>query len=206
MKAIAIASLALAALTVSAAIRHHSEKAVIGEVTPEWSSVDSNGKTQDIAKYRGKFVVLEWTNPECPFVKKHYGSGNMQATQKKATAMGAVWLSIDSSAEGREGYMSPVEANSIRKGWKVNSTATILDASGDLGRMYSARTTPQIVIINPKGVVIYNGAIDDRPTADPSDIQGAKNFALTNLSLAMAGKPVEESTTRPYGCSVKYGN
>ncbi len=206
MKAIAFASLALAALTISAATRHSADKAVIGEVTPQWSASDTNGKTEDISQYRGKFVVLEWTNPECPFVKKHYGSGNMQSAQKEATELGAVWLTIDSSAEGRPGYLTPDTANALRKNWKVNSTATILDTNGRVGKIYSAHATPQVVIIDPKGVVIYNGAIDDRPTADPEDVKGAKNYVLTNLKLAIAGKPLEESSTRPYGCAIKYGN
>jgi len=206
MKAIALTSLALAVLTVGAAVPHHSEKAAIGEVTPSWSATDTAGKTEDITQYRGKFVVLEWTNPECPFVKKHYNSGNMQATQAKATSMGAVWLSIDSSGEGNVGYLTTGQANSLRKDWKVKSNATILDSNGKLGKIYSARATPQIVIINPKGVVIYNGAIDDKPTADVEDIATAKNYALTNLKLAMEGKPVEEATTRPYGCGIKYSD
>ena len=206
MKAIALVSLALAGLTVSAAIRHDSEKAAIGEVTPAWSSVDTAGKVEDISNYRGKFVVLEWTNPECPFVKKHYGSGNMQSVQKKATDLGAVWLSVDSSGPGKVGYMTTEQANNLRSEWKINSTATILDTEGKLGRIYSAHATPQVVIIDPKGVVIYNGAIDDKPTADPEDIRGAKNYVLTNLALAMAGKPLAVSSTRPYGCAIKYAH
>jgi hypothetical protein len=206
MKAILLTSLALAALTVSGAVLHSSDKASIGEVTPSWSATDTVGKTEDITHYRGKFVVLEWTNPECPFVQKHYGSGNMQSTQKKAEAMGAVWLSIDSTATGKSGYMTTAQANTLRKDWKINSTATILDSEGTVGRIYSAKATPQIVIINPKGVVIYNGAIDNKPTADASDIPGAKNYALTNLKLAMEGKPVEEPTTQPYGCHIQYAN
>jgi hypothetical protein len=206
MKAILLTGLVLSALTVNAAVRHNSDKAAIGEVTPSWTIADSAGKAEDITKYRGKFVVLEWTNPECPFVKKHYNSGNMQAVQKEAEAMGAVWLSIDSAGEGKTGYMTASEANKLRKDWKVNSTATILDTNGKIGRIYSAKATPQIVIIDPKGVVIYNGAIDNKPTAEESDIPGAKNYALTNLALAMKGKPVEEATTQPYGCHVQYAN
>lgn len=208
MKAILITSLAvaapLAALCLGATARHSSDKAAIGEVTPSWSVTDTAGKTEDITQYRGKFVVLEWTNPDCPFVQKHYNSGNMQKVQKEAEAMGAVWLTIDSSSPGNQGYRTAEQMNKVRAQWKVNSNATILDPEGTLGKMYSAHNTPQCVILDPKGVEIYNGAIDDKPTADVEDIPGAKNYVLTNLRLAMAGKPVEESTTRPYGCGIKY--
>lgn len=178
--------------------------ASIGEVTPNWTLTDSNGETRSIEQYRGKFVVLEWTNKDCPFVKKHYGSGNMQSTQEKAKEMGAVWLSVVSSAPGNQGYMEPAQINSYRKEMNVKSTATLIDADGKVGHIYEAKSTPQIAIIDPKGVLIYNGAIDNQPTPDPASVKGAKNYALAALKEAMAGKPVTVASTRPYGCSVKY--
>lgn len=181
-----------------------AQPVAVGDVTPSWSVSDSAGKTQAIDSYRGKYVVLEWTNKDCPFVKKHYGSGNMQATQAKAKEMGAVWLSVISSAPGNQGYMSAEQVNSYRADMKVKSAATLLDSEGKLGKMYGAKTTPQIVIIDPKGKLIYNGAIDDKATPDPADIAGSKNYALAALSEAMAGKPVTFAQTKSYGCSVKY--
>jgi len=207
MKAILFSSLALAALCVGAtAVRHNSEKAAIGEVTPSWTVTDTTGKTEEISAYRGKFVVLEWTNPDCPYVLKHYNSGNMQKVQKEAEAMGAVWLSIDSSSSGNPGFRTASQMNKLRSDWKINSKATILDSEGKLGLMYSAKNTPQCVILDPKGVMIYNGAIDDNSGAEGAEIAKSKNYVLTNLKLATEGKPVEESTTRPYGCGIKYSH
>jgi len=186
------------------AFTEDSPKATIGEPSPNFAVVDSAGKTQTLSDYKGKFVVLEWTNKDCPFVKKHYGSGNMQATQKKAEEMGAVWFSVITSAPGKQGYMSAEDVNTYRKENKVNSTATLLDSDGKVGKIYNARTTPQIAIIDPKGIVIYNGAIDDKPSPDPETLNGATNYALQALKEAMAGKSVSVPTSRPYGCSVKY--
>lgn len=189
---------------IASAVAARPETASVGSVTPSWSLADSTGKVRNINDLRGKYVVLEWTNPDCPFVRKHYDSGNMQATQAKATKSGVIWFSVISSAPGNEGYLTPAEANEYRKSHKVNSTATILDPQGKLGHLYEAKTTPQIVIINPKGVVVYNGAIDDRPTAYPEDIAGAKNYVLAALNSSFAGKPIPNARNRSYGCSVKY--
>lgn len=204
MKTLPFLLVGIVSVATAAAMRVEAKKAEIGEVTPSWSLKDSTGKTRAIEALRGKFVVLEWTNCDCPFVKKHYGSGNMQSVQAQAKKMGAVWLSVVSSAPGHEGAQTPDEVNAYRKEMKVNSTATLLDPTGQVGHIYEAKSTPQIVVIDPKGVVVYNGAIDDKPTADPSDIPGAKNYALAALKEAMAGKPVSIARTRPYGCSVKY--
>jgi hypothetical protein len=182
------------------------EKAEIGKVSPNFTLNDSNGKTVTLDNYRGKFVVLEWTNKDCPFVRKHYGSGNMQATQEKARSMGAVWFTINSSAPGEQGYLTSSEINSYRKENGVKSNETLLDTKGTVGHIYNARTTPQIVIMDPKGVMIYNGAIDDRPSPDPESLKGARNYAIEALQEAMNGKAVAVSTSRPYGCSVKYAN
>jgi len=205
-KKASIAMLFIAAVSVAVAASGSSEKAEIGKVSPNFTVNDSYGKTVSLNDYRGKFVVLEWTNKDCPFVHKHYDSGSMQSTQGKARAMGAVWFSVITSAPGEQGYLAAGEVNQYRKENKVKSNATLLDGNGTVGRIYNARTTPQIVVINPKGVVIYNGAIDDRPSPDPDSLKGARNYALEALNEAMNGKPVAVSTSRPYGCSVKYAD
>ena len=177
---------------------------LVGTPAPEFSLPAVEGRTVALKDLRGKFVVLEWTNKDCPFVKKHYGSGSMQATQAEAKRLGAVWLSICSSAPGAQGYMTAEEYKGYIKAKGVASEAVLLDPEGKFGHLYGARTTPQVVIVGPKGTMIYNGAIDDRPDPDPASLKGAKNYALDALKEAMAGKPVSVPTSRPYGCSVKY--
>lgn len=206
MKPVSIATISLAALACVGAMAQQSlsAKATVGETTPAWSLNDSTGKSQSLEAYRGKYVVLEWTNKDCPFVKKHYDSGNMQATQAKAKEMGAVWLTIISSAPGKQGHLSAEEANAYRDEKKVKSAATLFDADGKVGKIYDAKTTPQIVIVNPEGKVIYNGAIDDKATPNAADIPSSKNYAISALTEAMAGKTVTVAQSRPYGCSVKY--
>jgi len=205
MKPVYFVSIGLAALACVGAVAQQTiSKASVGETSPAWSLSDSNGKTQALEAYKGKYVVLEWTNKDCPFVKKHYESGNMQSTQEKAKELGAVWLTVISSAPGNQGYLKPEGINSYREQLKVKSTATLLDPEGKVGKLYDAKTTPQIVVIDPEGKVIYNGAIDDRPTPDKADIPGSKNYALSALTEAMAGKKVSVPTSKPYGCGVKY--
>jgi hypothetical protein len=150
-------------------------------------------------------VVLEWSNPECPSVKKHYESGNMQKTQAEAAAAGAVWLTINSSAEGKQGYMTPAEAKALTDGQQSRRTAYLLDPQGSVGRAYGAKATPHMYVINARGTLVYNGAIDDRPTTDKADITGARNHVLAALGEIKAGKPVSVPRSRPYGCNVKYG-
>jgi len=205
MKAIAI-TLVGAALAAYVVATQQTQLASlkVGEAAPNFTLTDSEGKSQELSAYKGKFVVLEWTNKDCPYVKKHYESGSMQATQKEAKEMGAVWLSIISSAPGKEGYMDAADINAYRKDHKVAAKATLLDSNGKVGRLYGARTTPQIVIVNPEGNVIYEGAIDDQPSPDPDTLKGAKNYVLSALKEAMAGKPVTTPVSRPYGCGVKY--
>ena len=176
----------------------------IGAPAPAFTLPAVDGKTVTLSDLKGKYVVLEWTNKDCPFVKKHYGSGAMQATQAEAKKMGAVWLSICSSAPGNQGYMTAEEYKGYIKTAKVAATSVLLDPEGTVGHLYGARTTPQIVIIDPKGTVVYNGAIDDKPDASPESLKGARNYALDALKESMAGKPVAVSTSRPYGCGVKY--
>ncbi len=176
----------------------------VGRAAPDFSGIDSNGKTHELSNYKGKYVVLEWLNYSCPFVKKEYDSKNMQSLQKEYTAKGVVWLSVISSAPGKEGYGTPQEINQKNKEAGNLATGVILDPEGKIGRLYNAKTSPHMFIINPEGVLIYNGAIDDKPTRDQKDIATAKNYVKQALDEAMNGKPVSISSSQPYGCSVKY--
>ena len=177
-----------------------------GKSAPDFQGKDSNGKTQSLAQYRGKFVVLEWANEGCPYEKKHYESGNMERLQKEWTAKGVVWLSVLSSAPGQEGFVSPSEENAYLSKMHASPSAAILDPSGTIGRLYGAKTTPHMFVIDRNGKVVYEGALDDQPTPDPASLKGAKNYVSEALTAAMAGKTVTTQVTRPYGCSVKYGN
>jgi peroxiredoxin len=177
----------------------------VGGAAPGFTAADSQGKTESLDQYRGKFVVLEWHNQGCPYTKKHYESGNMQALQKEWTAKGVVWLTVISSAPGEQGYVTAGQENEYLQNMHAAPTAVLLDSNGKIGRLYDAKTTPQMVVIDPAGKVIYDGAIDDKPTPDPGDVKGAKNYVSEALTAAMAGKPVATPYTRPYGCSVKFG-
>ncbi len=178
----------------------------VGKPAPGFSAADSNGRTVNLSDFRGKIVVLEWTNDGCPYVKKHYGSGNMQSLQKDAAAKGIVWLTIISSAPGKQGYVDGPAANELTKARGAAPTAVLLDPQGAIGHLYDARTTPHMFIVNKDGTLVYMGGIDDKPTSNPDDIQGAKNYVRAALDEVTADKPVAESVTRPYGCSVKYGS
>jgi peroxiredoxin len=177
----------------------------VGEQAPDFTAVDSNGKTHKLSDYAGKFVVLEWHNRGCPYTRKHY-EGNMQRLQREWTQRGVIWLTVISSAPGKQGYVTADQENAYVKEVNASPTAVLLDPKGDLGHLYGARTTPQMFVINPNGVLVYDGAIDDRPTTDPADIPGAKDYVSQALNEAMAGKPVSIATSTPYGCSVKYAN
>ena len=176
----------------------------VGDTAPEFTATASNGKTVRLADYRGKYVVLEWHNNGCPYVGKHYNSGNMQRLQKHWTGQGVIWFTILSSAPGKQGYVTAGEENDYLAKEQAAPTAALLDPSGDIGHLYDAKTSPQMVVINPQGVVIYSGAIDDKPTTDLQDVQGATNYVSLALEESMAGTPVKIPATRPYGCSVKY--
>ena len=176
----------------------------VGDPAPGFTSVDSNGKQQSLSNYKGKFVVLEWHNQGCPYTKKHYESGNMQRQQKEWTAKGVVWLTVISSAPGTQGFVTPTQENDYLKTMNASPTAVLMDPGGSLGHLYGAKTTPHMFIIDPNGTLIYNGAIDDHSSSDQSDIPNSKNYVSAALTQAMAGKPVTEAATRPYGCSVKY--
>lgn len=175
-----------------------------GETAPDFTLTDTNGKTHALSDFKGKFVVLEWLNHDCPFVQKHYDSGNMQGLQKEFTAKDVVWLSINSSAEGKEGNYPADKANELTKEKNAAPSAVLLDSDGKVGKLYGAKTTPHMFVISPQGLLIYQGAIDDKPSADPADIASSKNYVKTALDEAMAGQAVSESTTKSYGCSVKY--
>ncbi len=177
-----------------------------GDSAPEFKGTDSNGKTETLTQYRGKYVVLEWTNQGCPYTQKHYESGNMEALQKKWTAKGVVWLSVISSAPGEQGFQTASQENGYLARMKAAPTAVLLDPSGTIGRAYDAKTTPHMFVIDPQGRIVYEGAIDDQPTPDPSSLKIARNYVSEALEEAMAGKPVATPVTRAYGCSVKYGN
>jgi hypothetical protein len=175
-----------------------------GSMAPDFKGVDSNGVQHSLAEYRGKFVVLEWANRGCPFEQKHYLSGNMESLQKQWTAKGVVWLSVLSSAPGQQGYMTPAEENDYLRTMKASPTAALLDPRGTIGHLYDARTTPHMFVVDPAGKIVYQGAIDDKPTMDQADLKGADNYLNDALNAAMVGKPVAVAVTRPYGCSVKY--
>jgi len=178
----------------------------VGEPAPGFQSVDSNGKIQKLSDYKGKYVVLEWHNQGCPYTRKHYESGNMQRLQKEWTSRGVIWLTVISSAPGKQGFVTPAQENEYLKQMNAAPTAVLMDPAGTLGHLYDAKTTPDMYIIDPTGTLIYQGAIDDKATTEQSDIAGAKNYVNAALTEAMAGKPVTEPATRPYGCSVKYGS
>ncbi len=176
----------------------------VGTTAPDFSLTDAKGETHSPSQYKGKYVVLEWFNPECPFVKKHYGSGNMQKLQEQYTSKGVVWLTIDSNAPGSEGNLSADAASKVMTGWKTRQTALLLDPEGKAGRAYGAKNTPNMVVINPEGKIVYEGAIDSKATPNPADIPNSTNYVKVALDESLAGKPVTTSTTKPYGCSVKY--
>jgi len=201
MKPLAVLSLT-AALGVSSGATHAAVAA--GQAAPDFTLTDIQGRAQKLSAYKGKYVVLEWFNSECPFVQKHYESGNMQSLQKKYGDKGVVWLTINSTHPESSNYRDPTKSADIVKSWKIHSAALALDADGKVGQTYGARTTPHMWVIDPSGKVIFAGGIDDKATFRTGDVQGAKNFVATALDEAMAGKPVSVPAAAPYGCSVKY--
>ncbi len=177
-----------------------------GKPAPDFSAVDSNGKTVKLSDFRGKTVVLEWTNDGCPYVKKHYSSGNMQSLQWDAAAKGVVWLTVVSSAPGKQGHVDGAGANGLTKSRGAAPAAVLLDPSGAIGHLYDARTTPHMFIVNAEGTLVYMGGIDDKADTEPASVSGARNYVRAALNEMAAGKPVTEAVTRPYGCSVKYAD
>ena len=178
----------------------------IGSQAPNFQLADANGKPVTLGQFKGKTVVLEWNNPGCPYVKKHYESGNMQKAQAAARKDGVVWLSINSGAPGKQGHMNGAQAKAFVAAQKAQPTAYLLDPKGAVGKSYGAVTTPHMYIIDKAGKLVYAGGIDDKATASQADIAGARNHVLAALSELNAGKPVSVATSRPYGCSVKYAD
>ena len=200
MKQVLIATaLACAAATAFAS-------ATVGQAAPAFTAVDTAGKTVSLADFKGKHVVLEWVNPGCPFVVKHYSSTNMQGTQKEAAANGVVWLAINSTATDATDYKAPAAMAQWMQGHQAAATATLMDPDGKVGKAYGARTTPHMYIINPAGMLVYAGGIDSKPSSNPADIASATNHVKAALAETLAGKPVSVATTKPYGCSVKYSS
>ncbi len=177
----------------------------VGDAAPSFTGVASSGETVNLADFLGKPVVLEWTNDGCPFVQKHYDTGNMQAAQKAVKEQGGVWISVISSAPGKQGHVSADGANALTADRGAEPAYVLLDEAGVIGRAYAAKTTPHMFVIDAEGALQYAGAIDDSPSADPKTVKGARNLALEAFDKVAAGETVEVRQTKPYGCSVKYG-
>ena len=190
--------------TLAAGALYAADVPPVGSAAPDFSAPDTNGKAQSLAQYKGKYVVLEWFNPECPFVKKHYGSDNMQKLQGEYTGKGVVWLTIDSNAPGTEGNLTADQAQKIMQSWKTKQTALLLDPDSKVAKLYGAKNTPNMVIIDPEGKIVYEGAIDSKATPNPADIPASTNYVKNALDESLAGKPISNAQTKPYGCSVKY--
>ena len=176
----------------------------VGQAAPDFTLNDAAGKPVKLSDFRGKYVVLEWTNPGCPYVRKHYDSGNMPATQKEAVGKGVVWLAINSTERASYEYMEPAKVVAWQQARKAQPTALLVDEDGVAGKAYGARTTPHMYIVDPQGKLVYAGGIDSIPSSDPDDIRKAVNYVRQGLNEALAGKPISQAVTRPYGCSVKY--
>lgn len=197
--ATALLSLAFGASEAAAA------KPEVGAPAPTFTGTTASGETLSLEQYRGKTVVLEWTNHECPYVRKHYGAENMQALQKETTAEGIVWLTVISSAPGTQGYLEGPAALQEAAGKGAGPSAIVLDPEGQIGKAYDARVTPHMYIVDPDGRLVYKGGIDDKPTTSKADIATATNYVKLALAEMAEGKPVSNASTRPYGCSIKYG-
>ncbi|MBB3893099.1 peroxiredoxin [Phenylobacterium haematophilum] len=196
-------SILLAAAIALAAPAAHAAP-VVGQAAPAFTAKDADGKTRSLSEFNGKTVVLEWTNDGCPYVQKHYKSGAMQGLQKSAAKDGVVWLTLISSAPGKQGYLEGAQA----RGWKATngagSTALLLDPTGQVGHAYEAKTTPHMYIVDKTGKLVYMGGIDDKPTADPASLKGANNYVSAALSDIKAGRAVSTPVSKPYGCTIKY--
>ena len=180
--------------------------ASVGQPAPAFSAVDTSGKTVSLADFKGKTVVLEWVNPGCPFVQKHYSSANMQGTQKEAAAKGVVWLAVNSTSTDAGDYKTPAAMAQWMQAQRASATATLMDSDGKVGRAFGARTTPHMFVVDPAGKLIYAGGIDSKASTNPADIAGATNYIKAGLTETLAGKPISAATTQPYGCSIKYSS
>lgn len=201
-RAVMTAAMALGASLLINAQAHAAP--TVGQKAPDFVAVDTSGQRHQLSDFAGRYVVLEWTNPGCPFVRKHYGSGNMPATQKAATARGAVWLAINSTERAASDYLPPAELAAWMKAQSGAPTAVLMDEDGIVGQAYGARTTPHIFIIDPQGVLVYAGGIDSIASARPDDIRTATNYVNQALADAFGRRPISVASTKPYGCSIKY--
>ncbi|MBU0587761.1 MAG: thioredoxin family protein [Gammaproteobacteria bacterium] len=195
----------LATLSAALLLAGHAQgAAAVGQAAPDFTLTSTSGKTVRLSDYRGKHVVLEWTNPGCPFVRKHYDSANMQGLQKEFTAKGVVWLAVNSTEEASADYLPPRQMAQWMVDQKAAPTTTLMDEDGKVGKAYGARTTPHMYLVDPQGTLIYAGGIDSIPSARVDDIKTATNFVRQGLGEALAGKPLSTPLSRPYGCSIKY--
>ena len=201
--AAALAAAAALALNMTA---QAAGTATVGQAAPAFTATDTSGKTVSLSDFKGKHVVLEWVNPGCPFVVKHYSSQNMQLTQKDATGKGVVWLAINSTAPDARDYKAPAALALWMQQQKAAATHTLMDADGKVGRAYGARTTPHMYIVNPVGTLVYAGAIDNKASVSTADVASATNHVKAALQETLAGKAVSIASTQPYGCSVKYSS
>lgn len=194
----------LASLLCTATLLTGAQATTVGQPAPDFTLKDVNGKTVRLSDYRGRHVVLEWNNPACPYVQKHYRSGNMQTLQKEAAAKNVVWLAVNSTEASHGDYLSPAQLGRWMNEQKAAPTATLMDEDGSAGRAYAARVTPHMYIVDPQGRLVYAGGIDSIASARESDIKTATNYVRTGLNESLAGKAVSQATSRPYGCSIKY--
>ena len=201
-RAVMAAAVALGASLLMSAPAHAA--AAVGQQAPDFIATDISGQQRRLSDFAGKYVVLEWTNPGCPFVRKHYGSGNMQSTQKSAADKGVVWLAINSTERAASDYLPPTRLAAWMKEKSAAATHVLMDEDGTIGQVYGARTTPHLYIIDPKGVLVYAGGIDSIASARTDDIKSATNYVNQALAEAYGGKAISAAATRPYGCSIKY--
>lgn len=206
MKKLSVLCAALAASATFLAAAPASAAATVGQAAPAFTATDTNGKTVSLADFKGKHVVLEWVNPGCPYVQKHYNSANMPGTQKDAAAKGVVWLAINSTHTGASDYMEPARLAGWMKDKGGAPSATLMDVDGKVGRAYGARTTPHMYVIDPQGKLVYAGAIDSKATSNPEDVKTATNYVKQAVAESTSGKPVTTAVTRAYGCSIKYAD
>jgi peroxiredoxin len=199
-----IAGLAIAGLSLTSAAALAESAARVGQPAPAFKAVDADGKTRDLAEFKGKTVILEWTNHDCPYVRKHYNSATMQTLQKDMAKEGVVWLSVISSPVGEQGHVEGAKANELTKTRDAAPAAVLLDPNSKVARAYGATTTPHMYIVDPKGTLAYMGAIDDKPSSSASSLTGAKSYVRQAMTELKAGRPVSEASTKSYGCAVKY--
>ncbi len=196
------AAMAVSSLVPSGAAARESVQP--GAAAPDFTAKDTNGNDVTLSAFKGKTVVLEWNNPDCPYVKKHYGAGNMQALQREATGKGVVWLTINSGSAGALGHMNGLEAEKYISDRKASPSSYLFDSQGKIGRSFGATVTPHMFVIDPAGKVAYMGGIDDKPTSNQADIKDARNFVREALTAVATGQPVKTASSRPYGCQIKY--